>query len=394
MPGHPWLLMLVGHGVAALLTALLLQRGEDWLWGLVELLARAWRVVRVAAVGAGGRRRSAGDAPVGRRAGGAGPARACGRATRPARARDRLTFRRQSAKNAGATTERPDGRRRKALFRMLIRRLAVGLAVGVAVVVLTAVPAAAHVTVSSPDAAPGGFGKLVVRVPNESDTASTTKLPSRAPGRHAVRVRVDETAPRLDGRDHGAQACQADHGGGLHAVEGGRHRHLDRVRRERGIAPGQFDEFELSLGAFPSDVDTLSFPTTQTYSDGTVVVWDQASVKGQDEPEHPVPTLELAAATQAADATAPDLIPPTARRAGWPGPRWWLPRPASCWLACPRSVLSAGGGSRHDAAGRHGRRSPPRRRCSRSQVVSRYSGRSQRPRTPTWSGRCPGTGRR
>ena len=50
MPGHPWLLMLVGHGVAALLTALLLQRGEAWLWGLVELLARAWRVVRVAAV--------------------------------------------------------------------------------------------------------------------------------------------------------------------------------------------------------------------------------------------------------------------------------------------------------------------------------------------------------
>jgi hypothetical protein len=49
MPGHPWLLMLAGHGVAALLTALLLRRGEDWLWGLVEMLARAWRVVRVAA---------------------------------------------------------------------------------------------------------------------------------------------------------------------------------------------------------------------------------------------------------------------------------------------------------------------------------------------------------
>ena len=49
MPGHPWLLMLVGHGVAALLTALLLRRGEDWLWGLVALLTRAWRVVRVAA---------------------------------------------------------------------------------------------------------------------------------------------------------------------------------------------------------------------------------------------------------------------------------------------------------------------------------------------------------
>lgn len=49
MPGHSGPLMLVGHGLAALLTAMLLRRGEDWLWGLVALLARAWRVVRVAA---------------------------------------------------------------------------------------------------------------------------------------------------------------------------------------------------------------------------------------------------------------------------------------------------------------------------------------------------------
>jgi hypothetical protein len=49
MHGHPWLLMLVGHGAAALLTAVLLRRGEDWLLGLVALLARAWRVVCVAA---------------------------------------------------------------------------------------------------------------------------------------------------------------------------------------------------------------------------------------------------------------------------------------------------------------------------------------------------------
>jgi hypothetical protein len=49
MPGHPWLLMLVGHLVAALLTALLLRRGEDWLWGLVALLARVVRVMRLAA---------------------------------------------------------------------------------------------------------------------------------------------------------------------------------------------------------------------------------------------------------------------------------------------------------------------------------------------------------
>jgi hypothetical protein len=48
-PGHPALLMLAGHAAAAMLTAMLLRRGEDWLWGLVALLARAWRAVRIAA---------------------------------------------------------------------------------------------------------------------------------------------------------------------------------------------------------------------------------------------------------------------------------------------------------------------------------------------------------
>jgi hypothetical protein len=49
MPRHPALLMLVGHTVAAFVTALLLRRGEDWLWGVVALLARAWRAARIAA---------------------------------------------------------------------------------------------------------------------------------------------------------------------------------------------------------------------------------------------------------------------------------------------------------------------------------------------------------
>ena len=65
MPGHSGLPMVVGHTVAALVTALLLRRGEDWLWSLVALLARAWRVVRVAADGpvavARARARSRGD---------------------------------------------------------------------------------------------------------------------------------------------------------------------------------------------------------------------------------------------------------------------------------------------------------------------------------------------
>jgi uncharacterized protein YcnI len=41
---------------------------------------------------------------------------------------------------------------------------------------IAAGPASAHVTVSSTDAVPGGYGKVVVRVPSESETAGTTKI--------------------------------------------------------------------------------------------------------------------------------------------------------------------------------------------------------------------------
>ena len=189
---------------------------------------------------------------------------------------------------------------------MLIPRLAAGLAVGLAAVVLTAVPAAAHVTVSAPDAAPGGFGKLVVRVPTESDTASTTKVQVQLPADTPFAFVSSKPHPGWTVATTERKLAKPITAEGFTLTKAVATVTWTASGTSAGIAPGQFDEFELSLGAFPSDVDTLSFPTTQTYSDGTVVVWDQASVKGQDEPEHPLPTLELAAATQGADATAPD----------------------------------------------------------------------------------------
>lgn len=43
------------------------------------------------------------------------------------------------------------------------------------------------------------------------------------------------------------------------------------------------------------DTDTVSFPATQSYADGTVVKWDQAPLPDGGEPEHPAPMLSLAA---------------------------------------------------------------------------------------------------
>ena len=171
------------------------------------------------------------------------------------------------------------------------------LAVGVAL----AVPAAAqaHVTVSSDHAVQGGYAKLVFRVPNESDTASTTKLvitlpkdtpiPSLRtkpkPGWTAVIVKEKLVQPV---RTDDATLTEAPATVTFTAAKG------------VAIAPGQFDEFELSGGPLPSTVKQLALPAAQYYSDGSVVNWNQPPVDGKAEPEHPAPVLALAAADPAA----------------------------------------------------------------------------------------------
>jgi uncharacterized protein YcnI len=60
-----------------------------------------------------------------------------------------------------------------------------------------------------------------------------------------------------------------------------------------GIPVDQFALFRISVKL--PDTDTVSFPATQTYSDGSVVKWDQPPLPGGAEPGHPAPMLTLAA---------------------------------------------------------------------------------------------------
>src|SRR5262249_44780120 len=74
-----------------------------------------------------------------------------------------------------------------------------------------------------------------------------------------------------------------------------------------GIGTDQFALFRIS--AQLPDADTVSFPATQTYSDGAVVKWDQPPLPGGGEPEHPAPMLTLAAGA-AAHHHPPSGTPP------------------------------------------------------------------------------------
>ncbi len=151
--------------------------------------------------------------------------------------------------------------------------------------------ASAHVSVTPSDAAAGGYTTLTFRVPNESATAGTVGLTVALPTDHPFasvavkavpgwKVKPSKTtlpAPVTEGDTTIKEAVTtvtwtADPG--------------------VSIAPGEFAEFELSVGPVPA-VDALTFPTTQTYSDGEVVEWNEATPASGEEPEHPVPTLTV-----------------------------------------------------------------------------------------------------
>ena len=176
------------------------------------------------------------------------------------------------------------------LPRRIIARLGVGI--GATVAALLALPgiAQAHVTVQPGSAEGGGFTVVAFRVPNERDNASTMQ----------VRVTLPEDQPigsvqttPVPGWKITTATRQLDQPIEMFGEQ------LDTVVSEvtwtatdGGIRPGQFQDFELSLGQLPES-GQLVFGALQTYSNGEKVNWNQVSTDPSVEPEHPAPILTI-----------------------------------------------------------------------------------------------------
>jgi uncharacterized protein YcnI len=199
----------------------------------------------------------------------------------------------------------PMNRSSVSLPRPLARLTTVALATltALAASVLVAGTASAHVSVSSLDAAPGGFGKMTFRVPNESDTASTVGLRIQIPEEAAMASLRTQPVPGWTVTTTNAELAEPLE---AHGQEITTYISVVEFRAEdgRGIRPGEFQEFSLSGGPFP-DAGTLVFPAVQSYSDGSEVAWIEPTVDGGDEPEHPAPVLNLAQTTPETPATEP-----------------------------------------------------------------------------------------
>jgi uncharacterized protein YcnI len=151
-----------------------------------------------------------------------------------------------------------------------------------------AAPAWAHVRVNADNPAPGSYSVLTFKVPNESEKGSlTTQLSVALPD---VASASTEAMGWTAGLDRNAAA------GTVRSVTW-------TAARGTGIGADQFALFRISVKL--PDVQTVSFAATQTYSDGTVVKWDQATPPGGAEPEYPVPELSLTGAKADADDDHP-----------------------------------------------------------------------------------------
>lgn len=186
--------------------------------------------------------------------------------------------------------------------KKLVLRAAAITAATALVLIGAAGSASAHVSVSSPDAKPGGYAKLVFRVPSESDTASTTKLVVNLPKDKpfaSVSAQVKDGWKVVKTTEQLAQPVKVGDVTLTEAITS-----VTWTAAAGGVPPNAFDEFGLSVGRIPEGVDSLSFPAVQTYSDGEVVKWEQIAKDAADKPEHPAPSLKLTTAITTVAATS------------------------------------------------------------------------------------------
>ncbi|WP_128377456.1 YcnI family protein [Streptomyces cavernae] len=180
---------------------------------------------------------------------------------------------------------------------MKASRIAAAGAVAASAVLALSVPAFAHVSVAPEGEAPkGGYATVNFKVPNERDNASTTKLEVTMPADHPLASVMPEA---VDGWDVKVTRSKLDKPLEMHGKK-----ITEAVTKVtwtadgRGIEPGYFQKFPLSIGALPEDTDELVFKAIQTYSNKDVARWIEVPQDGQEEPENPAPVLALSAASE------------------------------------------------------------------------------------------------
>ncbi len=169
-------------------------------------------------------------------------------------------------------------------------------------IALGATAASAHVKVDPDDTGANGYSHLTFNVPNESPTAKTSKLevtlPTGTPFTSVSVKPVEGWTAQVISSDlpkpvtvSGTTVTKAPSSVVWTADEA------------HQIGQNQYQAFSLSVGKLPAAGTDVTLPAAQTYTDGTVVNWDEQAAEGQPEPKHPAPSFTTTA-EDGTDATA------------------------------------------------------------------------------------------
>ncbi|MEU3985290.1 DUF1775 domain-containing protein [Streptomyces sp. NPDC026672] len=192
--------------------------------------------------------------------------------------------------------------------------------------------ASAHVRVFSDGAEEGNPATLRFRVPSEKADATT--------------VRVEVTLPK------GVTSTGAPPASGwtredVASAANGATRVMWTATAGHELKPDEHRYFDVRVGPLPKE-PSIAFDVAQTYSDGSVVNWNERQ-RGGKVPDFPAPVLVLDAAAakaeQAREEAAPRPAPAAtatparaaATRDGGAGTVSWLP-----WTVAGAAVLGAG----------------------------------------------------
>ncbi len=215
-------------------------------------------------------------------------------------------------------------------------RLATGVAATIAVFAVSAPAALAHVSVTPATAEPGSTAELTFRVPNEEADAATTRLTLQIPTEQPI---AQVLVQPVQGWTVTVRTTRLEQP--LVTDDGTFHSVVSQVTWSGGrIEPGQYQDFSVSADPLPEEPTTLVFKALQGYSNGDVVRWIDVPEKGEDEPEHPAPTLTIEKAATLTDAS-PGMADNGATSDASDGSNGDSSGEVVAWIALVVSILAA-----------------------------------------------------
>ncbi|MHA7241349.1 YcnI family copper-binding membrane protein [Arthrobacter sp. TMS1-12-1] len=151
--------------------------------------------------------------------------------------------------------------------------------------------ASAHISVDPTSTTEGGYSQLTFSVPSESTDTTTNMIEVALPTDTlftSVRVKPVEGWTSEVIRGDLPEPVEVD---GATLTEAPLTVIWTATDEEHQLNAQQYQTFSLSVGTLPEAGTTVELPVTQSYADGTVRVWDEPAVDGEEEPENPAPSF-------------------------------------------------------------------------------------------------------